>query len=50
MSFATMFSLLLGERINLKERLIMQGYEFLSTSRTCKISKYVLIFTFQLKE
>lgn len=50
MSFATMFSLLLGKRITLKERLIMQeAMNSFSLQGLVKLAKYVLIFTFSVE-
>lgn len=47
MSFATLFALLLGRRITLKNRLIMQeAMNSFSLQGLVKLSKYILIFTF----
>lgn len=50
MSFATLFALLLGKKITLKERLIMQeAMNSFSLQGLVKLSKYILIFTFSVE-
>nr|WP_272507196.1 TrkH family potassium uptake protein [Clostridium aestuarii] len=50
MSFATMFALLLGKRITLKERLIIQeAMNSFSLQGLVKLAKYILIFTFSVE-
>ncbi|MCY6370555.1 TrkH family potassium uptake protein [Clostridium ganghwense] len=50
MSFATLFSLLWGKRITLKERLIMQeAMNSFSLQGLVKLAKYILIFTFSVE-
>lgn len=50
MSFATLFALILGKKITLKERLVMQ--EALNTFNIqglVKLAKYILLFTFSIQ-
>ncbi|GAA0181905.1 TrkH family potassium uptake protein [Clostridium sediminicola] len=50
MSFATLFALLLGKKITLKERLIMQeAMNSFSLQGLVKLAKYILIFTFSVE-
>lgn len=50
MSFATLIALLLGKRITLKERLVMQeALNSFSLQGLVKMAKYVLIFTFSIQ-
>jgi len=50
MSFATLFALILGKRITLKERLIMQeAMNTFSLQGLVKLAKYILIFTFAIE-
>lgn len=50
MSFATLIALLLGKRITLKERLVMQeSLNSFSIQGLVKMAKYVLIFTFSVQ-
>lgn len=50
MSFATLFALLLGKKITLKERLIMQeAMNSFSLQELVKLAKYILIFTFSVE-
>ncbi|WP_186430973.1 TrkH family potassium uptake protein [Clostridium sp. BSD9I1] len=50
MSFATLIALLLGKRITLKERLVMQeALNSFSLQGLVKMVKYVLIFTFSIQ-
>ncbi|WP_426349494.1 TrkH family potassium uptake protein [Alloiococcus sp. CFN-8] len=50
MSFATLISLILGKKISLKERLIMQeSMNTFSIQGLVKLAKYVLIFTFSIE-
>ncbi|MFD3156120.1 TrkH family potassium uptake protein [Haloimpatiens sp. FM7330] len=47
MAFATMFSLILGKRITLKERLVMQeAMNSFSLQGLVKMARYILTFTF----
>lgn len=47
MSFATLFALILGKKITLKDRLIMQeAMNTFSLQGLVKLAKYILIFTF----
>ena len=50
MSFSTLVALILGKKITLKERLVMQeAYNFFSTQGIVKMVKYILIFTFSVQ-
>ncbi|WP_097027606.1 TrkH family potassium uptake protein [Clostridium peptidivorans] len=50
MSFATLIALLLGKKITLKERLVMQeALNSFSLQGLVKMAKYVLIFTFSIQ-
>ncbi|WP_461613180.1 TrkH family potassium uptake protein [Clostridium sp. Marseille-QA1073] len=50
MSFATMLSLIIGKRITLKERLVMQeAMNSTSLQGIVKLAKYILIFTFSIE-
>lgn len=50
MSFTTLVFLLLGKRITLKERLVMQeAMNFFSLQGLVKMSKYILLFTFSIE-
>lgn len=50
MSFATLFALILGKRITLKERLVMQeAMNTFSLQGLVKLAKYILIFTFSVE-
>lgn len=50
MSFATLFALILGKRITLKERLIMQeAMNSFSLQGLVRLAKYILIFTFSVE-
>ncbi|KGM97173.1 Trk family potassium uptake protein [Clostridium botulinum] len=50
MSFATLIALLLGKRITLKERLVMQeAMNSFSLQGLVKLAKYILIFTFSVE-
>lgn len=50
MSFATMLSLIIGKRITLKERLVMQeAMNSNSLQGIVKLAKYILIFTFSIE-
>lgn len=50
MSFATLLALILGKRITLKERLVMQeAMNSFSLQGLVKLAKYVLIFTFSVE-
>lgn len=50
MSFATLISLLLGKRITLKERLIMQeSLNSTSLQGLVKLVRYILVFTFSIE-
>lgn len=50
MSFATLFALLLGKKITLKERLIMQeAMNSFSLQGLVKLAKYILVFTFSVE-
>ncbi|CDI50465.1 potassium transport protein [Clostridium tetani 12124569] len=50
MSFGTLVALILGKKITLKERLVMQeAYNFFSTQGVVKMVKYILIFTFSVQ-
>lgn len=50
MSFATLFALILGKRITLKERMVMQeAMNSFSLQGLVKLAKYILIFTFSVE-
>ena len=50
MSFATLFALILGKKITLKDRLIMQeAMNTFSLQGLVKLAKYILIFTFAVE-
>lgn len=50
MSFTTLVFLLLGKRITLKERLVMQeAMNFFSLQGLVKMSRYILLFTFSIE-
>ncbi|QAT41706.1 Trk family potassium uptake protein [Clostridium sp. JN-9] len=50
MSFATLFALLIGKRITLRERLVMQeSLNSFTLQGLVKMAKYVLIFTFSVE-
>ncbi|MCY6958711.1 TrkH family potassium uptake protein [Clostridium sp. ZC22-4] len=50
MSFATLLALILGKRITLKERLVMQeAMNSFSLQGLVKLAKYILIFTFSVE-
>nr|WP_223366434.1 MULTISPECIES: TrkH family potassium uptake protein [Clostridium] len=50
MSFTTLIALLLGKRITLKERLVMQeAMNSFSLQGLVKLAKYILIFTFSVE-
>lgn len=50
MSFATLFALLIGKRITLRERLVMQeSLNSFTLQGLVKMAKYVLIFTFSME-
>lgn len=50
MSFATLFALILGKRITLRERLVMQeAMNTFDLQGLVKMAKYVLIFTFSIE-
>ena len=50
MSFGTLVALILGKKITLKERIIMQeAYNSFSTQGIVKMVKYILIFTFSVQ-
>ncbi|SHI00179.1 TrkH family potassium uptake protein [Clostridium grantii] len=50
MSFTTLFALLLGKKITLKDRLIMQeAMNFFSLQGLVKLAKYILIFTLSVE-
>lgn len=50
MSFATLFALLLGKRITLRERLVMQeSLNSFTLQGLVKMAKYVLVFTFSVE-
>lgn len=50
MSFATLIALLLGKKITLKERLVMQeALNSFSLQGLVKMAKYVLVFTFSIQ-
>lgn len=50
MSFTTLVFLLLGKKITLKERMVMQeAMNFFSLQGLVKLSKYVLLFTFSIE-
>ena len=50
MSFATLFALLLGKKITLRERLVMQeAMNSFNLQGLVKMAKYILIFTFSVE-
>lgn len=50
MSFATLFSLIVGKRITLKERLVIrESFNTNSLQGIVKLAKYILIFTFSVE-
>lgn len=50
MSFATLFALLLGKKITLKERLVLQeAMNTFNIQGLVKMAKYVLVFTFSVQ-
>lgn len=50
MSFATLFALIVGKRITLKDRLVMQeAMNSFSLQGLVKLAKYILIFTFSIE-
>ncbi|NEZ47728.1 Trk family potassium uptake protein [Clostridium niameyense] len=50
MSFATLFALILGKKITLKERLVMQeALNAFNIQGLVKLAKYILLFTFSIQ-